>query len=878
MSITLRSITAWIIALTIGLSLMVGEAAAGQTAAGGDASVSISKKAKKAKKKAKKAAKRRAARKRAKKRRKAAKKRRKAARRRAERRKKPQPKVVILDAGQSALTGEGIKLRVRANKKMKVRVSVRSTSFDEGETGITSTRVMKFRKKNKRVVTIPLTYAARQAAYACASRTISASGQTGKRSSSDSTEMERQLPLCQLAPVDLSRPECDFIAQPKDGMCMLPFPNDYYTRADSSSPTGKRINFTSAAMPENASGTPISPAAFQASDGFSQGQGILLKVPGINTAAAVAKNDMVPLDHLGRYSEADQKVVVIDTDTGKRWPVWAQIDSNAADPDRAALMISPATNFKAKGHYVVALRNLTNGAGAPLTPPSAFRYYRDDLPSDQAAVNDRRDHFEGIFDTLKAAGIKRSELYLAWDFTVASDENNFDRALSMRDDAFAELGDNTMADQVVQGDAPDFNVITDAGPDGPNIARHIKGTYTVPCFLTKGCQPGGVFDLDSNGMPIRHGDYEAKFECIIPPVGVTGADPPKLRPMVFGHGLLGSAGQVTGSIGPNLAQDHSMISCATDEIGMASEDLGSVASALINLSNFSVVPDRLQQGLLNELFLERLMYHSDGLGTDANFQYLGDSVIRTDHVYYLGASQGAIMGGPLTAISPDVIQSAMVVGGMNYSNLLNRSTDWPAYGVLFEGAYPDELSQPLALNLVQMLWDRGEPNGYAHRMTDNPPPNTPKHNVNLIVAVGDHQVSNFTSDIEARTAGFVTNPGTISDERWPDYDELWNVPRLAAADYPYHGSTITYYDTGPFRTNPDDLLGDNIGTGTPPIPNLAPTSLWEDPHGAPRGAEGPIEMVHTFFDPNGYVNDLCGGQACVGSGWDGDFSSVIPPH
>ncbi|MBK8294193.1 MAG: hypothetical protein IPK93_05215 [Solirubrobacterales bacterium] len=875
----MRSITAWIISLALALSLAAGGAAAGQSASGGDASISISKKAKKKKakrKRAKKAARKKAAKKRAKKRRKAAKRH---AKRRAERRKKPRPKVVILSADQSALTGEGVKVRVAANKKMRVKVKVKSTSFDEGETTISARKVVRFNRKKKRVVTMPLTDAAKTAASTCASRTIAATGKTKGNVSTSSADMERTLPACALPPVNLSKPECDFIAQPKEGLCMLPFPNDYYTKADASSPTGKRINFTSGGMPKNVGGTPISPAGFKTSDGFSQGQGILLKVPGIDTAADVAANDMVPLDHLGRYEEADQRVIVIDADTGKRWPIWAQIDSNAGDQNKAALMISPSQNFKPKGHYIVALRNLTNGSGGALTPPSAFRYYRDDLPSDQAEVNARRDHYEGLFDTLKGAGVKRSELYLTWDFTVASDENNYERALSMRDDAFADIGATTMGDKVVQGDAPAFTITNPtAGGLNGNIARHIKGTYTVPCFLTNGCQPGGVFDLDANGKPTRNGDYQAKFECIVPPVGVTGPNPPKLRPMVFGHGLLGTAGQVTGSIGPNLAQDHSMISCATDEIGMASEDLPSVAGALTDLSNFAVVPDRLQQGLVNELFLARLMYHPDGLGTDTNFQYMGDSVIRTDHVYYLGASQGAIMGGPLTALSPDFTQSALVVGGMNYSNLLNRSTDWPAYGVLFEGSYPDELSQPLALNLIQMLWDRGEPNGYAHRMTDNPPPNTPKHRVNLIVAVGDHQVSNFTSDIEARTAGFVTNAGGINDQRWPNYDDLWNVPRLKPGDYPYTGSTIAYYDTGPFRTNPADLGGDNIGTGTPPIPNLAPTSLWEDPHGAPRGAAGPVEMINTFFDPNGYINDLCGGEACIGSGWDGDFNAVIPPH
>ena len=212
---------------------------------------------------------------------------------------------------------------------------------------------------------------------------------------------------------------------------------------------------------------------------------------------------------------------------------------------------------------------------------------------------------------------------------------------------------------------------------------------------------------------------------------------------------------------------------------------------------------------------------------------------------------------------------------MNYSTLLSRSTDWPAYGSILNNAYPSELSRPLVLSIIQMLWDRGEPNGYAHRMTDNPPPNTPAHKVQLHVALGDHQVTNYASDVEARTVGLHTPLGGISEQRWPDYEELWNVPRIQAGEYPFTGSSVTYWDGGPFRMNPANPT-QSIGTGTPPIPNVAPTSLWEDPHGAPRGAPGPVAMISTFFDPAGYIDDYCGGEPCLASEWDGDFANIIP--
>jgi hypothetical protein len=789
----------------------------------------------------------------------------------------------LANVGQNAVAGKGATVRIRGRKGTRVRIDLSSRSFDEGTRRLAAPKVVRLRRSGNNVVRIRATRSGRRSAGSCSARTVIARFTSGKRRKTVRKAMVRQRAACRVLPVDLSKKaDCDFIAQPKEGMCMMPFPNDYYTRSDASSPTGKRIDFTAGGMPANRQGVRIDPASYLDSDGFSQGQGIILKVPGLDTPEALAANDFVGLADLGRYSEPNQKAVVIDAKTGKRWPIWVQIDSNASTPRDTALMISPATNFDEKGRYIVALRNLKGADGKTLQAPDAFRYYRDQIRSNQSAVNQRRQHFEGIFRTLRKAKIKRSDLYLAWDFTVASDENNYRRALYMRDEAFETLGDTTMADNIVQGTAPAFTVtpgqVTDI--NGPNIKRRIRGTYTVPCFLTNGCQPGGVMDLDENGLPQRNGNYQAKFTCTIPQVGLAGPAPPKLRPYIFGHGLVGTGDQVQGSINPNLIQEHAMIACGTDEIGMASEDLGSIAAALTELSDFDVVPDRLQQGLINELFLARLMYHPGGLGTVPAFQNgdgftAGDSVIRNDHVYYMGASQGGIMGGPLTAISPDFTQSALVVGAMNYSTLLNRSTDWPAYGIVMNSAYPEQLSRPLLFNLIQMLWDRGEPNGYAHRMTDNPPPNTPEHKIMLHVALGDHQVSNYASDVEARTAGLYTPVGGVSEERWPGYNELWNVPRIQSEDYPFTGSSVVYWDGGPFRKNPANLA-QNIGTGTPPIPNLAPTSLWEDPHGAPRGAPGPVAMIDTFFSPSGYIEDYCGGEPCLASDWDGNFANIIP--
>jgi len=126
-----------------------------------------------------------------------------------------------------------------------------------------------------------------------------------------------------LPPIDMSNAaNCDFIAEPGNALCLLPFPDDYYTRPDSSSPTGRRVDLNPAGMPENAAGVHIDATTYHASDGFSPGATILLKVPGIDTVADVRATGAVPINHIRQYRRANAPVVVIDTRTGRRWPIW----------------------------------------------------------------------------------------------------------------------------------------------------------------------------------------------------------------------------------------------------------------------------------------------------------------------------------------------------------------------------------------------------------------------------------------------------------------------------------------------------------------------------------------------------------------------------
>jgi hypothetical protein len=671
-----------------------------------------------------------------------------------------------------------------------------------------------------------------------------------------------------LPPIETSE-NCDFIAAPGNSVCMLPFPDDYYTVADPNSPTGRRINFKTAATPTNVLGSHIEAAPYNAADGFSPGSAILLKIPGIETVADVKAMGAVPINHLSRYKGLKTPVVVIDAQTGQRWPIWTEIDSTATNHAKAVLEIHPAVNFTSGHRYIVALRHLKNAAGQHIQAPAGFRYYRDDVPSEQEAINARRPHYEEVFSTLQSAGVERSDLYLAWDFTVASDANNTARELAMRNDAFAQLGDSNLADGVPQGVSPSFAVTSvENEPNPGQIARRVKGTFVVPCYLFPNCAPGGRMQLNGEGAPIQNGAWTANFDCIIP-LSVASGPAGAGRPSLYGHGLLGDAGEVASSPQRSLSQAHKIVQCATDEIGMAESDVPVVIGALENVSSFPAIPDRLQQGLLDELYLGRALISPSGLTTAAAFHQDGTlasgPVLDTSHLYYNGNSQGGIMGGALTAVSPDFTRASLGVPAMNYAVLLPRSVDFDEFAQAFYPYYPNETSRPVVLDLMQMLWDRGEPDGYAARMTTNPLPDTPPHQVLLDIAFGDHQVTNYQADVEARTVGASAHKPALFSGRWPSTNVLWSVP--AISHYPFTGSAAYYWDIGPIRESPAGS-GKFIGTEAPPYENL-PNRSGEDPHGAPRAAPAEQQLVSDFFEGAILKSDNCSRGPCYAGSFTG---------
>jgi len=672
------------------------------------------------------------------------------------------------------------------------------------------------------------------------------------------------------ATIDVTNADrCDFL---DSAHCLYPWPNDAFTVPDGTTDTGRRVALDPLSMPHNAEvdlsialgappGTLVSPGGigmdptdFNRADGFSPGQMVLTYVPGLD----LDMTGIGAVNHMDRSLDADSPLVVIDADTLERHLVWGELDSYATSDATRSFIIRAGTNFREGHRYIVALRNLKDASGALLEPSAAFQVYRDAIPSNVPEIEARREHMEKLLGTLAESGVERKELYIAWDFTVASGRSLSGRMVHIRDDAFANLG----------GNAPTFTVTKVTQNPSANHSRRIEGTFTVPNYLN---QAGGVsgssfnYDEPNDGLPDQlggNGTLQANFICNIPTSALADGNDNTTpvvpgRAALYGHGQQGNATQVNGgSATGELSKMYDFVFCATDFIGMSSSDDLNILQMVVEFGRVNTLADRLQQGLLNNLFLARLMIHPNGFVSDPNFRGGPQDrpLIDTSDVYYYGISQGGILGGALVAISQDIRRGVFGVTGMNYSLLLDRATGFDDLRPFMDQAYTNEFDRRVVFSSIQMLWDRGETNGYAWHVTNDPLPNTPSHTVLMQDAFADHQVTQWSADIEARTIGASIHSPVLVPGRSIDVSPYFGIQPIES--YPHFGSAVFVWDTGPY-----DMMA-NKGTPPPPVGN-EPIREGADPHSRPRVQPGARLQISEFLRPSGRIIDACDDSPCV---------------
>ena len=607
-----------------------------------------------------------------------------------------------------------------------------------------------------------------------------------------------------LDPEELEWPtlDCDPIAP---GYCAFPFPSNVFTVADPNTVTGRRLQIPVDIF-TNGDNEPWS-----YSDGFSPSSAIMVFLEGATETGFPTHLD------IGASLEDDSPIVLIDAETSEHIAHWSELDFSGDDPARQSIFIRPATRLPAGRRYIVALRNVVDAAGEPLPASPAFAALRDgtEYPDDDS-IEARRELYGDIFYRLGEAGVPRDDLQIAWDFHVGSDESITGQVLQMRDEVFADLGD----------DSPPYTIdVVDTEWNDTEFIYRLEGTFEAPLYLVDPAPNASRINRNADGIPTQNGTMEVPFWMIIPESAMT--EPAAL--MQHGHGLLGSGSQIEGSHFREVATTYNYAVFGVDWIGMAGVDQLFIAATVTegNTEGLAHMTDRMQQGALNNLLAMRVA--RAGLANDP----LLAGLIDPEQRYYYGISQGGILGGVYMATTTEVERGVLDVLGQPYNTLLTRSVDFDPFFDLMRVRFPDPVDLAYVLGVLQILWDRAEPAGYSHRIRD-PLPGTPAHEVLMTAALGDHQVTTLGAHHMARSVGAVHLDSGLR--------EIWGFETASGS---HEGSALVEYDFG----LPED-----------PVCNL-PQTACDDPHGDLRRLDSAREQIDEFLR-TGVITNHCADGVC----------------
>ncbi|HEY0483556.1 MAG TPA: hypothetical protein VGD37_38825 [Kofleriaceae bacterium] len=608
-----------------------------------------------------------------------------------------------------------------------------------------------------------------------------------------------------------------------DGHCMTPWPSSAFEVDDPASPTGRRLAIPDGALPSNTEGVPADPAGWNLADGFSPAAPIVMAWKG-----GVSPEGLPPLDNLDLSLADDSPTVILDMTAGTRIAHYAELDAQAEDhPDAQALLLRPAARLTGGHRYAVAItRRVRARGGGELAIPPGFAALRDRRNTDHALLEAMRPRFTEVLDALDDAGFPASDLVVAWDFTVASDEHLHRDLIAARDRALAAL-DRHPIGFTISADAP-------IG-DGKVIRRKITGTLDAPLLLTQGgnTAPGTRIARDAAGLPAVQGFYAIPFTAIVPACAY--AAPRPVAMVVYGHGLLGSAGETAGGVQQTTAAELCAVLVGTDMRGMSTSDLGAVGRALSDISHADEVMEVIEQGVVNHVALVRAMRTSLAARLFVDGGTPGKSLVDPAKIYYYGLSQGGILGTTVMAYEPTVTRAVLGVAAANYSTLLERSTDWTLYRTVLAAAYPDPLDITMVVGLFQMRWDKVEGTGVANTVLAGAPTGVPAKQILVQIALGDEQVANVGSYWLARTMAIpILGPTPTTP---------WGLP----------------VRPGPLSGGSAMVILDG-GAPSPPVANVPPPDL--DMHDLTRRQPAARRQIQRFFATGEIVNECAGACVC----------------
>jgi hypothetical protein len=278
-----------------------------------------------------------------------------------------------------------------------------------------------------------------------------------------------------------------------------------------------------------------------------------------------------------------------------------------------------------------------------------------------------------------------------------------------------------------------------------------------------------------------------------------------------------------------LGNRYGMVTVATDWQGMSVPDLATVGIALSDVSTFPSTGERLMQGVVNNLVMTRSF--KGACRELPELQVTSGPAIDEGPPYWLGISQGGIMGATVMALSQDTERGALLVGAANYPVMIGRSVDFYSYEVVFRVWYPERIDREVLMAVMISMWDHAEPNVWLPHLVANPVQDTAAKKILYQVARDDSQVPNIASDIAVRTMGIpLLTPSPVMP---------WG---METTEGPVD-SAYVYFD---------------LQREPPPLGNEAPTE-GNGAHGDQRWLDAAMTQMDAFWREDGEVAHTCDG-------------------
>ena len=591
----------------------------------------------------------------------------------------------------------------------------------------------------------------------------------------------------------------------------------------------------------------------------------------------------------------------------------------------------PARREPRRGHrYIVALRNLRDKNGNAAQAGNSFRLYRDNLHAQtrqvegaprplRGALQDARRRRDRAQGPLPRLGLHRCEPAQP----VRAPARDPRRRL--REASSAACRPRSQAASAMQ-------------PGRSHVrAAHRRSGYAVGHRLHARSQdsqdrPPGRGQVQRALLPelpscdsglaasprpgrrhtartaIPGNTEQASFTCNIPRVALEDGTPGDTRLSLYGHGLLGSRGEVEPGPAQGHGPEHNFVFCATEWSGwraptcrrrpraVALDDRRRAIRRTLptatcrprwpilhDLSNFPKLADRVQQGMLDFMYLGRLMRPPAGLRLERRLQDAGGtSILDTtrallrrqqpgrDHRRLAGRGgarprprRARRAGHELLDAAPaqratSAPDADAATQGVQYAT---RSTSYPT-------SSSDRSSCPSCSccgtaprrTATRPHDDRpaaqhAGAQGDAARRLRRPPGGrrTPPR-------------SRPGRSARASTGPCSTAPAPGSSAGRPARRAApssgFRRSRSRGTDRP--SCTGTSGPSGPRRAWP----GDELWGGTRPRPTDVPNRLGDDPHEFPRRAALAQQQKSDFLKPDGQVTDVCHGPCHAGS-WAG---------